>query len=356
MKSFDTRVFNISEFVEWSSRGQLELSPKFQRRGVWSPKAKSYLIDTILRGKPIPKLLLTQELRDRRNIRIVIDGQQRLRAILEFVEGTFAVSKAHNKAYAGRRFDGLPDEVAKEFLKYEIGVDLIYDLPYKDLLDIFARLNTYTVKLNPQELLNAQYVGYFKQLSYDLGYAYVEYLVASGVMTDAQVTRMAEATLTSDLLIALVDEVQTNKTIESFYQKYDDEFDNIDQIESRFHAIMTTIGAIYTPEELRETNWSRIQLFYTLFTAIAHLQFGVGGLDPVDRIVISEPVITRLRFALDTISASFDEYTALLPATDRIPADYAGFIQAARRGTTDTAARQTRSNFVAKKTAQLLAE
>ena len=247
MKSFDTRVFNISEFVEWSSRGQLELSPKFQRRGVWSPKAKSYLIDTILRGKPIPKLLLTQELRDRRNIRVVIDGQQRLRAILEFVDGAFAVSKAHNKEHAGKKFDGLPEEVSREFLKYEIGVDLIYDLPYKELLDIFARLNTYTVKLNAQELLNAKYVGYFKQLAYDLGYAYVEYLLASSVITDAQVTRMAEANLTSDLLISLVGEVQTNKTIESFYQDYDDEFDDADDIEVKFHSVMSTIGAIYRP-------------------------------------------------------------------------------------------------------------
>lgn len=101
MKRFDTRVYNISDFVEWDVRNQIELSPDFQRRSVWSLQAKSYLIDTIIRGKPMPKLLLTQDVRDRRNIRIVVDGQQRLRAILEYVEGGFAISRAHNKELAG---------------------------------------------------------------------------------------------------------------------------------------------------------------------------------------------------------------------------------------------------------------
>ncbi|MDP2115978.1 MAG: hypothetical protein Q8J71_01080, partial [Brevundimonas sp.] len=61
-------------------------------------------------------------------------------------------------------------------------------------------------------------------------------------------------------------------------------------------------------------------------------------------------------FALDTVSASYDEYAAMLPATDRIPQDYAQFIQAARRGTTDTTARQVRANFLAQKIHQLIAE
>ena len=55
MKNFDTRVYSISDFLEWHRNGLLELSPDFQRREVWSEKAKSYLIDTILRGNPFQK-------------------------------------------------------------------------------------------------------------------------------------------------------------------------------------------------------------------------------------------------------------------------------------------------------------
>ena len=43
MKNFDTRVYSISDFMEWYNNDLLELSPDFQRRSVWSEQAKSYL-------------------------------------------------------------------------------------------------------------------------------------------------------------------------------------------------------------------------------------------------------------------------------------------------------------------------
>jgi hypothetical protein len=44
--------YPISDFLQWQGMKQLELTPKFQRRDVWPAKAKSYLIDTILRKMP----------------------------------------------------------------------------------------------------------------------------------------------------------------------------------------------------------------------------------------------------------------------------------------------------------------
>lgn len=349
MKNFDTRVYNISDFIEWNAREQIQLSPDFQRRSVWSLQAKSYLIDTIIRGKPMPKLLLMQDVKDRRNIRVVVDGQQRLRAILEYVEGGFAISRAHNREHAGARFDDLPEEVQSDLLKYEIGVDLLYDLPYGDLLDIFARLNTYTVKLNSQELLNAKYVGYFKQLAYRLGYRYVEYLLAAHVVSKAQVTRMSEAQLTSDLLVAITDGVQTSKNIENYYRKYEDQFNEIDIVEKKFDAVMAYINAIYPPEELASTNWTRLHLFYTLFTSVGHGLSGLEGLDPAVRPRLTIAKVARTRVVLDDISERYDRYTEREAAEGDIPRDFAQFIDRSRRATTDTGARIERSNFVCRK-------
>jgi uncharacterized protein with ParB-like and HNH nuclease domain len=204
MKNFDTRVYSISDFLEWNRNGLLELSPDFQRRAVWSEKAKSYLIDTILRGRPIPKILISQRLEESRTIRVVVDGQQRLRAIIEFINGDFPISRAHNQQLAGKRFAGLSNDLQKEFLKYELGVDLLFSLAYEDILDIFARINSYTVTLNTQELLNAKYLGYFKQAAYSLGFKYVDFFIRAGVLTKAKVTRMAESELTGDLLMAII--------------------------------------------------------------------------------------------------------------------------------------------------------
>lgn len=77
MKSFDSRTYSINDFVEWDTAGQLELNPTFQRRNVWSEKAKSYLMDTVVRGKPIPKFFIRQKLNvtTRTSVREVVDGQ-----------------------------------------------------------------------------------------------------------------------------------------------------------------------------------------------------------------------------------------------------------------------------------------
>jgi hypothetical protein len=38
--------YRVGDFVSWQKAGTLELSPAFQRRSVWKPGAKSFLIDT----------------------------------------------------------------------------------------------------------------------------------------------------------------------------------------------------------------------------------------------------------------------------------------------------------------------
>jgi hypothetical protein len=353
VKNFDTRVYSVADFLEWNESGLLNLSPDFQRRAVWTEKGKSYLIDTLLRGKPIPKLILTQELKGGRNLRIVVDGQQRLRSIIEYVSGHFKISRAHNPEYAGLFFDDLRDDARNDFLKYELGVDLLFDPEYEDLLDIFARINIYTVTLNKQEKFNARYLGFFKQYVFSYGYKYVNYFLASSVLTRARVTRMAEAELSADLFIALLDEVQTNKNVDVFYKQYEDTADGLPEVADKFDTIMSFIGDIYSAADLANTNWSRIHLFYTLFTSLGHFLYGIGGLSPELRVPIRKSHIGRLRVALDEISANFDQYGSAAD-NDSIPSDYRTFINQARRGTTDTSARIGRSTFVCKKLAEAL--
>ncbi|HBO1843018.1 TPA: DUF262 domain-containing protein [Pseudomonas aeruginosa] len=347
MKNFDTRAYNISDFLEWQQTGLLELSPKFQRRSVWTEKAKSYLVDTVLRGKPIPKILITQTLNAGRNIRTVVDGQQRLRAILGYVNGDFKVSRAHNKDYAGLVFDELPEDVKSEYLQYEIGVDMLFDLAFEDILDVFARLNTYSVKLNPQELLNAQYLGYFKQSAYALGFKYAAYWIEAGVLSEKDVMRMAEAELSSDLLGSLIEGIQPKKAIPNIYKKYDDNEEASLEAADRFDRVMAVVGAVYPSADLKETNYSRIHFFYTLFVSIAHCLFDLPHLEDVPRIVISGKNIGQVRNALDEISARYDEVTA----KDALPPDdeYREFIEASRRATTDLSVRRSRTKFICQK-------
>ncbi|MGA2914634.1 MAG: DUF262 domain-containing protein [Sedimentisphaerales bacterium] len=348
MKNFDTRAYSIADFFEWHKNELLELSPDFQRREVWSEKAKSYLIDSIVRGRPIPKILISQHLDGSRTIRTVVDGQQRLRAVLEFINEDFAISKAHNKKLAGKRYTTMSSQQQKDFLQYELGVDVLYNMTYQDLLDIFARINSYTVVLNKQEKLNAGYLGYFKQAAYELGLKYVDYFLRAKVLTKEKVTRMAEAELAGDMLMSLIGGVQTNKSLEQFYRKYEDEQGSLEKAKQKFDTTMSYIGEIYSPEEIRGTNWSRIHLFYTLFTSIAHCLYRLDGINKSFRSKLSQKVIGKLRVCLDDISATYDKVAEDIDNPDA-PKDYKNFIMRSRRGTTDTASRIKRAEFVCKK-------
>ncbi len=98
MKNYDSRTYSVNDFLEWRDNDQLVLAPKFQRRAVWTDSARSFLLDTIVQGKPIPKIFIRQLVnpKTRKTIREVVDGQQRLRSILSYLKDGFYISKKHN--------------------------------------------------------------------------------------------------------------------------------------------------------------------------------------------------------------------------------------------------------------------
>jgi hypothetical protein len=102
-------VYSPQDFLQWREGKALILTPKFQRRGVWRPKARSYFIDTLLRDMPVPPIYIrTVQSADTSGIiREVIDGQQRISAILDFIDGKFRLSKSLGAGWAGSTFSTL---------------------------------------------------------------------------------------------------------------------------------------------------------------------------------------------------------------------------------------------------------
>lgn len=283
-KNFDLRPYSINDFKEWSDRRELILSPKFQRRRVWSDKAKSYLIDTVLRGLPMPPVFIRQQIdpKTRKTIREVIDGQQRLAAILDFLRDGFKAYKIHNEEYGDLYFSELPANIQDDFLGYEIPTNLVLTSKDEDVLGIFARLNTYTVTLNKQELWNAKYFGLFKQTVHNLAYEFYTFWRNSNILTENKIARMADVALTSELVIASIDGIQDRKVIEDYYKEYDDEFPGRDKIVERFKQCIDSIGEIYG-EMLPSSYFNGTPWFYSLYCAIYDLLFGLKNSTYVDR-------------------------------------------------------------------------
>lgn len=341
MKNFDSRTYSINDFIEWDEREQLEISPKFQRRSVWSAQAKSFLIDTIIRDKPMPKVFIraTTNPQTRTTIREIVDGQQRVRTILSFVKDGFKISKVHNEEYGGMCFSELPIDVQGEFLKYELSVDLLLDVEDRDILDIFARLNTYSVSLNKQELFNAKYFGYFKQLVYSLSGDYYTFWTEHHIFTDTKIMRMAEAELMTDIIIATLEGIQSKKNAEKYYQKYDEVFENRKMIGNNIHQIMDLIGDLFG-NSLKNSCFRTVPNFYGLFVSLYHMKFGIPGMSS-PRKEFSKTDYPKMINAIDDINNILE--------MEVIPQEYLSFVKSTKDATTDVPARTERCRFIANK-------
>lgn len=348
MKNFDSRTYSVSDFIEWREKKQLELSPKFQRKSVWSDDARSFLMDTIITGKPIPKIFMRQTINPltKTSTREVVDGQQRLRTILSFVNDGFVISKRHNKKYGGLKFSELgtvDDSIQTELLSYEISVDLLVNLPDSEILDIFSRLNSYAVTLNEQEKINANHFGEFKILADKVAFNHNDFWVKNRILTANQVVRMMDVQLAADLLVAMIHGIITKKTLKNYYKDFEKDFPHSSRLlEQQFDWTISYIGQVFPNSSLPNSEFSRVHIFYSLFTAIYHLKFGISNIKRVPTGWFSQ---------LD----SFDFVANKLSQIDYIFANEASFgagspentfLADARRATTDANVRIRRAEFI----------
>jgi len=144
MDRYSPRTNSVNDFREWYEAGVLILTPRFQRRSVWSDKARSYLIDTLLRGLPTAKIFMRQEIDESgRTLRELVDGQQRIRTVLSYIRGGFPVMRVHGgEEFGGKYYYDLEQDIQTALLEYEFAVDLLIGATEPEVLDMFARLNT----------------------------------------------------------------------------------------------------------------------------------------------------------------------------------------------------------------------
>lgn len=273
-------VYTPQDFLEWRETGTLDLTPKFQRRGVWSPAARSFFIDTLLRQMPVPPIYIriVQSEDRKRSIRQVIDGQQRISCVLDYLNGKFRLSRTLFGPWSGKTFDDLPADQKELITTHTFSSELFHGISDSDVLQIFERLNTYSIPLNSQELRNGRFFGLFKQSVYNLARDHLEFWRRQSVFSERSIARMSEVELTSELVIAQISGMQDKKkSIDQFYRDYDNEFAARDQHERRFRSVIDVINETFDGN-LGDTEFSRVPLFYTLYCAIYHYQYGLPHL------------------------------------------------------------------------------
>ncbi|MCV6591452.1 MAG: DUF262 domain-containing protein [Silicimonas sp.] len=166
MAELASQPTSIQSVYGWHADERLLVNRRYQRKLVWTLEEKQKLVESVLRRYPIPAILLAEKDDDSGHLEI-IDGLQRLNAIISFIEGAFSLPD-------GRYFDISAFPTAKSRLdsgvfsphnseptisNSEVTTILDYSLAFSvmrkasdtEVDDVFDRINSYGHRLSDQE-------------------------------------------------------------------------------------------------------------------------------------------------------------------------------------------------------------
>jgi hypothetical protein len=143
------------------------IMPEFQRGYVWKHSQASKLIESFLIGLPVPGVFVFVE--EETEQQLVIDGQQRLRSIFGFFEGTLPNVNVFSLAGVDPRWEGMrfTDLNGTDRRKLEhsvlrvVNIEPLTSDDHSSVYQIFERLNTGGTSLTPQEVRNSSFHGPF---------------------------------------------------------------------------------------------------------------------------------------------------------------------------------------------------
>ena len=355
-------TFKISDFLHWARTDQLDLSPYYQRRSVWKRPAKSLLIDTVMRGLPVPIIIIRDRfnLRTQSSVREVVDGQQRLRTVLTFLgfepsnpeldseEGyepdwaPFRVLRAHNSVVSkASTFRELSNELQLRFLNYEFAVHVLpSDTDDAAVLKMFTRLNSTGKALKGAELRNAEYHGPFATLVKDLAISNIQKWREWQVLSDSEISRMSELEFVADLCITVSKgELYSNTKggIDSFYRAMENEdleaWEYADEMTRRFDEVVDQLDR-RMPKEVYGSRVTNRIIFSAVWVACYDHIFGLSSSLATKRKPKALPKKTNERFV--ELKKQFDD-------RDALPNDVADATQGAA---SDIKRRRIRFGFV----------
>lgn len=271
--------YSISEIIGMLERKELVVNMSYQRgSGIWPQGASSYFIDTILEQFPFPKVYMYEFLDQSTRImrKELVDGQQRIGAIKRFLNNELAISG--DTRFAGKRFNDLEDEVQAAFLSYTVSVDVIRNANRGEILQMFRRMNAYTMPLNEAEKRHSRFQGEFKWFINQLADELNEFFIEFSVFKPREIVRMADANLLADTILAMEKGLVSTspKDLNSLYTRYENDFHNASEYYEKI------LGAInFVTEhlgELRGTHMMKPYALHSLIVALIHNQYGIQGI------------------------------------------------------------------------------
>lgn len=166
---------STSDLFRMIIEGELNLQPDYQRKFVWDKKTMSKFIESLLLSIPVPTIFLAE---NSDNSFEVIDGQQRLTTIFAFMKSKINEEEQLKLSTELKEIEALKlygletlkqynkkgyldlEDIQRKFNNVSLPMVIIQKDSTEDIkYDIFARINSGSIKLNNQELLNVMYRG-----------------------------------------------------------------------------------------------------------------------------------------------------------------------------------------------------
>ena len=277
MERVDYEKMVIKELLNSYDRRELNLTPWYQRRSVWTRPQKAYLINSLFEQKPIPSLYIRHylDIESEKSIKEVVDGQQRIRSITEYRNGEF---RARHPQHRNRvKYSDLSGTEKTKLLMTSISVGFLIGADDSDVIDIFGRLNSVAKTLNAQEKRCAKHSGEVKQFALRVGTRHVALWRSLGVFTASEISRMIELQFISDLAFNMKNGLSTYSSyaLDKFYREHDEEFPEQHEFEERMERVFSKIAGV-DPGAVRDTVFSRVPLFFSLVMVLDSVGTSIG--------------------------------------------------------------------------------
>jgi len=273
--------YSLAELVDWFRSRVLVVNSEYQRGGgLWPSAAKSYFIDTIIRDFPFPKVYFHEyvDKLSKKPRREIVDGQQRITTIVEFVDGKFPLGR-NAREFEGLRYNDLPEDVQDSIWAYTVSVDVIRNADRAEILQMFRRMNAFTLPLNEAEKRHSEFFGEFKDWVNEILDRFGSVLIDWKVLTSRQVVRMVDAEFVADLALAAEEGATSTSPakLRKLYQKNDQAFANFNDVNEKvcgaFGAVLEHLSGI------QGTYATKSHVFHSLLCALIHNKFSLPGVE-----------------------------------------------------------------------------
>jgi len=248
--------WTIAKLYSTYTKGKLNLSPPYQRNFIWSTKDQQSLIDSINKHIPIPNFFLLK--RGDNNFEM-IDGQQRSRTIIGFINKQFKDSQGN-----------LFSQTKHPFLfQYIIPATIIHDIQGQPIEKFYALVNKTGLHLNKPEVRKADfYSTKLRNLVNEL--AGSKKFLSLKLFTDTTLKRMNDNEFVSELLVLIKDgHVDKKGHLDDYFEKdiSDHEYKSFRQDFLNTIDKILELNSIYP---INKTRYKQRNDFFTLFDFVLH--------------------------------------------------------------------------------------